>query len=252
MIDVSVLMSVYNSENTLSKAIESILNQSFKNFEFIIIDDCSTDKSYEILKEYENKDCRIKLYQNEKNLGLAASLNRGLKLCNSSLVARMDSDDYSYPERLEKQYNYFLNNKNIDVLGTAIALIDSNGIRYNDYFFPTTHEDIVKRLNKSSPFAHPTVMYRKSLIFYVGGYDESLKRAQDYDLWKRLRNNAIYANLDEVLLLYTLSLNKSFKSILYELRVSLKENKLSLIPWIHFLKNLLIYFNLYTPRYLRK
>jgi len=99
---ISVIMSVYNSEKTLKRAVDSILNQIFDDFEFIIIDDCSIDNSWNILKEYEKQDKRVKVFKNEKNLGLAANLNKGLKLAKADIIARMDSDDYSYPNRLKK------------------------------------------------------------------------------------------------------------------------------------------------------
>ena len=249
---VSVVMSVFNSEKTLKRAIDSILTQSLKDFEFIIIDDCSTDGSLLILKEFEKQDCRIKIYQNEKNLGLATSLNKGLKLCSSDMVARMDADDYSYPDRLEKQYNFMMANSTIDILGSGVVLVDEKGKKYKEYLYPSCDDEIKQSLQTTCPLAHPTIMYKKNLILSVGGYDESLRRAQDFDLWKRLKEKAIFANLSESLLEYTIPLKRPFKTVWLDFKVSLTEDKFAIHPWVHLIKNLLVFFGIYTPKSLRK
>src|SRR3990172_12530717 len=124
---ITVLMSAYNAEKYLREAIESILNQTFKDFEFIIINDCSTDKTKKIIEEYANKDARIKLINNATNLGLTKSLNIGLKEARGEYVARLDADDVALPERLEKQYEFMNKNRDITLTGAWAEKIYEEG-----------------------------------------------------------------------------------------------------------------------------
>ncbi|MCP8319033.1 MAG: glycosyltransferase, partial [Candidatus Methylarchaceae archaeon HK01B] len=122
---ITILMSVYNGEKYLREAIDSILNQTFKDFEFLIINDGSTDRTVEILRSYH--DSRIKIITNEKNMGLTKSLNKGLKIARSEYVARMDADDISYPRRLEVQYEYMKKNPDVGIVGSWNDVIDDKG-----------------------------------------------------------------------------------------------------------------------------
>ncbi|MDD4353774.1 MAG: glycosyltransferase family A protein, partial [Candidatus Nanoarchaeia archaeon] len=126
---ISVIMSAYNTERYIAEAIESILNQTFKDFEFIIIDDGSTDDSLKIIKRYVKKDRRIKLIHNKKNIGLTKSLNKGLKIAKGQYIARMDADDISLPQRFQIQYDFLEKNKDIFLIGTTAFLIDDKGDR---------------------------------------------------------------------------------------------------------------------------
>lgn len=243
-------MSVYNSEKSLKRAVDSILNQTFSDFEFIIIDDCSTDNSWNILQEYEKQDKRVRIFRNEKNLGLAENLNKGLKLSKADIVARMDSDDYSHPKRLEKQYSFLLKKPNVDILGTGINLI-VNDKCIKPYFYPTNHIEIIKLMQKMSPLAHPTVMYKKDVILSVGGYNKNLKRTEDYDLWLRLKDKVNFANLDEVLLDYTYKVKQPLRTIIHNFKISLKHKPYSIYPWVGLVRNIAINLNLYTPKSLR-
>ncbi len=156
---VSVVMSVYNGDLYLREAIESILNQTYTNFEFIIINDGSIDKSSEIIKEYS--DPRIKLIEHE-NQGLARSLNKGIRMSNGEYIARMDSDDISFPTRLDKQVHFLLDNPDYVVVGSKAIIIEKGGaeIFYHESY--TAWEDIKTRLIKN-PIFHSSAMFRKEI-----------------------------------------------------------------------------------------
>jgi len=185
--EVSVVMSVYNGEKYLTEAIESMLNQTFTNFEFIIIDDGSTDESLAIIQKYSNQDERIILVRNEKNMGLAASLNKGILLARGEFIARMDADDISCKNRLEIQIQHMRENSKLLILGSAVDVIDENrGVR-NHIYPPTSPVEIFWSIVSACciPFIHPTVIFRKELFIKVGYYDVAILAGQDYDLFSR-------------------------------------------------------------------
>ena len=197
-VKVSVLMPAYNVEKYVGAAIESILNQTFTDFEFIIINDGSTDNTAKIIKEYAKKDKRIRFINHTKNKGLIAVLNEGLDLCNGEYIARMDSDDISLPERFAKQVTYMDTNPECGVLGTAIQLFG----RLNNIVRNIENVKIFNLL--SGHFvAHPTVMMRKSIIDkYNLKYDAKYKHAEDFELWSRMVFITEIHNLNEILLKY--------------------------------------------------
>ena len=196
---VTVLMPVYNGEKYLKEAVDSILNQTFEDFEFLIIDDGSTDRSLEILKSY--KDPRIRIFQNEKNIGLIKSLNKGLKLTQGKYIARMDADDISLPERLEKQITFMDVSPKIGVCGTWLQTFGE--IKKTVVKSPLNHEDICARMFCDNSIWHPTVIFRKDIIDrYHLFYDENVQGCEDYKLWVEMAKVTILANLPEVLLLY--------------------------------------------------
>ena len=143
--EISVIMSVFNGEKYFSEAIESILNQTFTNFEFLVIDDCSKDDSFNILNTYAEKDSRIRLFRNNKNQGLANSLNILVKKTKGKLVARMDADDISLPDRLEKQYKYCMNDPKLAICGTYIEMF-GDIVEMKPRKLPLKHEDIEANL----------------------------------------------------------------------------------------------------------
>lgn len=194
---VTVLMPVYNGERYLKEAIDSILSQTRKDFDFLIINDGSTDSSEEIIKSYH--DPRITLVNHDKNRGLVEALNQGLDLACGDYVARMDCDDVSLPSRLEKQVCFMDKNKDVGVCGTWIKFIGTNRIKK----YPVSHESIKFNYLYSCPIAHPTIMIRKS-IFAANNikYDDNYKHAEDYELWSRTMNTFCFANIPEVLLHY--------------------------------------------------
>lgn len=197
---ISILMSVCNGEKYLKKAIDSILEQSFRDFEFIIVDDGSCDNTLEILKDYAEKDSRIEIIKNEKNIGLTKSLNKAIQEAKGEYIARMDADDIALPERLKEQIEFLEKNPEIGLLGTGYYEIVDNKIISKKYF-PPTDEKLRKILIKYNPFFHASVMLRKSVIQKVGLYDECFKRAQDYELWFRIAAESKMANLSELLMM---------------------------------------------------
>lgn len=197
---ITVLMSVYNGKEHLRESIESILSQSFQYFEFLIIDDASTDNSREIIKEYHS---RVKLIINEKNLGLTKSLNKGLKLAQGQYIVRMDADDISLPYRLEKQFNFMEGNKEVVLCGSLAWIINEKGERIGEKNVET--ENIKEKLLFNNQFIHSSLFFKKELGFY----DESFQRAQDYEFVLRVASKHKVANLKERLI----SWRKSEKSL---------------------------------------
>jgi len=195
---VSVLISVYNGERFIEQALKSIYNQTYQNFEVVIVDDGSTDKTADIL--FNMKDSRTFIYRNSENRGLTKSLNTGLKLCRGEYIARMDADDVSYPQRFEKQVRFLDENPDCTALGCWCNRIDSNGQIHGAYDGrPTKPEDIKRQLLIGNCIAHPTAMVRRVSLVEVGGYNEKYAYAQDHDLWLRLSKRGQICNLNEYL-----------------------------------------------------
>lgn len=196
---VTVLMSVYNGEKRLQEAVESILNQTFTDFEFLIINDASTDCSMKILQSYS--DPRIKIITNKNNLGLTKSLNKGLELAKGKYIARMDADDVSYSTRLEKQVKYLEEHRDVGLVGSSFEIIDEFGNLLSRNIYKTfTYEKIYYALIFNNCIAHSSVMYRRDLVINIGGYDERLARTQDFDLWSRISKKSKIEVIEEVLL----------------------------------------------------
>lgn len=187
-------MSVYNERTYVEKAVQSILGQTYADFEFIIVNDGSTDGSKEALEQYASSDDRIRLVHQE-NRGLPESLNRGLEMARGSYIARMDADDISHPERFEHQVRFLETNPQVGIVGTQIEKIDSQGqVRWK--WSPPTHPDAIAwRLFFDTCFCHPTVMARRSLLEELGGYADWAEVGQDYELWTRAVLETRLANL---------------------------------------------------------
>jgi len=202
---ISVIMPVYNTEKYVWQAIESILSQSFDDFEFIIIDDCSTDTSYQICQSCAKKDTRIKLSQNQGNIGVVKTRNRLLGLVDewSQYIAIMDADDISDPSRIQLQHDYLQEHKNISIVGSNISIIDDNSLVTWKRIYPQTQDEISKSIFIRSPFAQPSVMIRKSDLEKVWVYNEDFERCQDYELWCRFFDMwYMWANINQELLRY--------------------------------------------------
>lgn len=197
---VSVLMPVYNAERFLKSAVDSILSQSFSDFELVAINDGSTDSSLDILESYS--DQRIRIISNTRNLGLITTLNNGLKEARAEYVARMDADDVSHPERLEKQVRYLDKNPNTVMVGSWGIYIDEAGCNLFPIQPPHHSKEMRKALFKFNCFIHPSVMFRKIPVLSAGGYNEKAQHAEDYDLWLRLSESFSLANIPEVLVSY--------------------------------------------------
>lgn len=198
---VSVIMPVHNGERYLSEAIESILNQTYKNIEFIILNDGSTDATASILSHYEAKE-RINVHQFEKNRGIIEVLNEGISLAKGKYIARMDADDISLSTRFEKQVEFLENHPNHALVGCKIELVF--GGRKPSGIYPQLYSSSEK-LRISSlfycPFSHPTIMMRTSIAQELG-YRSSYIKTEDYELWNRLLQHHLAANLEERLLFY--------------------------------------------------
>ena len=196
---ISVLMPVFNGEKYLAEAIESILNQTFGDFEFIIINDGSADGTAGIVEHYRQRDHRIRVYD-QSNQGVVKSLNRGLELAQGRYIARMDADDVSLPERLAKQVDFLETHPEIGVLGTGAKTMDGSGNTSHTVQFPIQHNVIRWYLCFFSPMIHPTVMMRRQIVEQVGGYSSDMMQTEDYDLWRRLSGMTRLSNLQDVLL----------------------------------------------------
>jgi glycosyltransferase involved in cell wall biosynthesis len=193
---ITVLLPAYNNSEYIESAIRSILNQTFTDFELLIIDDFSSDDTVERIKNIN--DPRIRLILNEKNLGLGRTLNLGLEMAKYDLVARMDSDDISLPDRLSVQHDFMTANPEIGVLSCSYAMMSGGKIIYT-VRAAETHAVIRQRLVLHSEIMHPCVMYRKSEILKYGGYKNI--PVEDYELWLRIKDSVVFHNIQEILLL---------------------------------------------------
>ena len=195
---VTVLLPVYNAEKYIGTAIESILDQTYEDFELLIINDGSTDRSQEIIKSYT--DDRIQLVNNERNLKLIATLNKGLELARGIYIARMDADDISLPDRLELQVDFMQKNQNVGLCGSWYESFGDNNsvVRY-----PTSNDKIRIMMLYQTPFCHPSLMFRKELFSKNNiRFDPEFIHAEDLDVWVRLSGITQFANLPKILLRY--------------------------------------------------
>jgi glycosyltransferase involved in cell wall biosynthesis len=177
-------MSVYNGERFLRQSIDSILNQTFRDFEFIIIDDGSTDGSLSILKSYD--DSRLRIIENVENIGLTGSLNKGLMLARGKYLARQDDGDYSYPQRLEKEYCFLENNKDFGLVASLTEIIDENNNIIKYWGKKRDPELLFYTLSYRNCLTHSSVMFDRKLVIELGGYSEKHEKIEDYELWHRL------------------------------------------------------------------
>ncbi|WP_270490760.1 glycosyltransferase [Holdemanella porci] len=215
---ISVIMSTYKEdERLLRESIESILNQTYRDFEYIIILDYpNNDVHKSVIEEYALKDDRIHFYINEKNMGLTDSLNRGLSLCHGEYIARMDADDISLPDRLERQMKY-LEKNHYDLIGGITEMINENGsLLYSIKSVPTDPKKINKALRYSQCIAHPTWLGRKEVFEKNAGY-RHMPLCEDYDFTLRaVLNGFVISNLNEPVLKYRMTSNSISRSNLFE------------------------------------
>lgn len=191
---ISVIMPAYNAEKYVAEAINSILAQTFTDFEFIIINDASTDSTKNIIESFQ--DPRIKLINNEQNKCVAKSLNIGISAAKGKYIARMDADDISLPERFQTQFNFMEKNPDIDICGSWIETFGENKYVIK---VPENNNDIKDELFFSCSMLHPTVIFKRDLSLQ---YSSDFPRAEDYDLWCRKINELKFANIPKVLLHY--------------------------------------------------
>jgi GT2 family glycosyltransferase len=198
---ISVLMPVHNAGRFLAPALDSILAQTFSDFELIAINDGSTDDSGQALAEFAARDPRIRVIS-QHNAGIVAALNRALELARAPLIARMDADDLSRPDRFAKQVAYLREHPEVAVVSGAMDLIDENGAHLRVATFPTDPDAVASELLHRSCVCHPAVMAHVAALRSVGGYRANARHAEDYDLWLRIAEAGRIANLPDVLLSY--------------------------------------------------
>lgn len=232
----SVIMAVYNGKLYLPQALESILTQTFRDFEFLVVDDGSTDESAQILAGAARRDPRIQIITNPANIGLTRSLNKVLAKARGTIIARMDADDIALPERFEKQIAFLQENSEVGVVGTAYYFINEEGGVIGGKTILVDDESIQKALIRFNPFLHSSVMIRKDFLNRVRGYDERYVRAQDYDLWMRLAPLCHFANLPEVLMkkrftTSMISYTQERKQIESALRIRFEALQKGQYPW---------------------
>jgi glycosyltransferase involved in cell wall biosynthesis len=206
-VTVSVLVPVYNGGRTLPAAIESILAQTHSDFELIVIDDSSTDNSRDVIRDYALRDQRVLPVYHDRNAGLASTLNEGLHLARGELVARMDQDDESMPQRLATQLEYMASHPRVAVAG-SFAFHMGRRLQYDRLVeFPTGPEQIRTALATYNCLYHPSTIMRRSAILDLGGYRAAFKNAEDYDLWLRASTVHDLENIPEPLIRYRFSVN---------------------------------------------
>jgi len=200
---ISVLMPVYNAELYVAEAVESILAQTFTDFELITIDDGSTDRSSRILEGYAGLDSRIRLVS-RPNTGIVGALNEGASMARGEIIARMDADDVSMPERFAKQFEYLLAHPDCHAAGSRVLLIDPEGAPICEINEERSHEEIDRAhmSRRTGAITHPAVMMRREALHAVGGYRQECLWAEDFDLLLRLAEIGRLANLPEMLLKY--------------------------------------------------
>ena len=201
---ISVVMPAFNAELYIAESIQSILEQSFDDFELIIIDDASTDKTLDILNEYVKKDSRIRVFSNEKNLGIAGNRNLGVSLALGKYLAWQDADDVSLPYRLEQQHQFLETHPEVGIVGGYLELFSGDDIRGVRRY---AEGDFALRTSmfKYSPIAQPAAMIRKDVLDRVGIYDLSYPPAEDLDMTFRIGMLSKLANIPKILIRYRVS-----------------------------------------------
>ncbi len=213
MAKISVVMTVYNGEKYLEEAIQSILGQTFVEFEFIIVDDGSTDRSPELIKKYTDRRIRFFILA---HLGRAAALNYAIAQTVAPFVAVMDADDIASPHRLQMQYDVIVNDQTIDVVSSSYQMIDEQGDLVREKHLPTSHEAIVELMPVQCSMCFPAALIRRSVILQAGMFDEKLVAAIDYDLWLRILDRARFHNLPNSVIKFRISrtsLSSKFKNV---------------------------------------
>jgi glycosyltransferase involved in cell wall biosynthesis len=196
--NVSIILPTYNGAKYIKRAIESVISQSFSNWELLIIDDGSSDNTENIIKEYVKKDSRIIYFKNEVNLGIQKTLNMGLKEATGEYIARIDDDDeWIDKDKLQKQVEFLNNNSDHVLVGTGVIVVDEEGKELFRYLLPEFDKEIRSKILSKNCFVHSSVIFNKNVALSLGGYDESkyTRHVEDYDLWLKLGTIGKLANL---------------------------------------------------------
>ena len=246
--ELTVILPFYNNEKYVEKSLMSILNQSYKNWFLILINDASTDNSLkivnEVLKSKKISKKKYKLILNKKNLGVTKSLNKALKISKSKYVARADADDFYHKDRFKIQLNYLNKNTEIDVIGSSANIIDLNNRVIERIDMPTLDIDIKKNLIFRNTFFHSSIIAKLDFFKKNKFYNENYKNAQDYDLWLRSYKNSNYSNIENYLIFYrrnydNFSLSKIKCATTIRLKFLIKE-KMYIKGFISLMYNLFI------------
>ena len=201
-------MPAYNAEKYITEAIDSILNQTYHNFELIIADDCSTDKTWQIIREYSEKDPRIVAIQNKKNLYIAENRNNLISLAKGEYIAWQDADDISLSDRLEKQYLFLKNNPEVGIIGGYLQFFNEKGeISIRKY--ETEDNQIRKTIFRYSPVAQPAAMIPKKCLIETGNYNPEYPPAEDIDMNFRIGEKYKFANLPQIVIKYRVNENSA-------------------------------------------
>lgn len=217
----SVVMAVFNGEKYLAEAIESVLNQTYGDFEFLIVNDGSTDDTEKIIRDYEERDSRIIYIKNESNLKQSRSWNRAIGISKGQLIIRMDADDICLPDRFERQYQYMMMHLDVGVLGSRYYIFSDDR---NQKIESQKSFDIT---DGQPPVHHPTCCIRRNLFQKFGGYDSRYDNAEDAELWYRFYSKGTnFVNLEDYLLLYrvhggNVSIKKMKKQIYLQFKINL-------------------------------
>lgn len=218
-IQITVLMIAWNAEQTISESVTSILKQTYENFEFIIIDDASTDKTWKKIQAFKTIDKRIIAYRNVSNLGIAGSRNRAISLATGKYIAWQDADDIAYPNRLELQYSALEKMPEVGIIGASLEFFNTNGVD-SIRSYKTKDDDIRAHIFRYSPVAQPVAMIRKSCLDRVGEYDLRYPPAEDLDMNFRIGTYYKFANLDKPLLKYRMTSTSATYKKLFKIEVS--------------------------------
>lgn len=197
---VSVILPTFNGAKFIDRAISSVLNQTFRNLEILVVDDGSSDNTFEVVLNFSKQDARVIYLKNEKNLGIQRSLNLALKSSKNEYIARIDDDDeWIDKEKLEKQINFLNENQDYFLVGTGTIVVDENRKELFRFLNPKTNDEIRRSLLKRNCFTHSSVLFRKESVLKLGGYSETEEtlHVEDYDLWLRLGKFGKQANLSD-------------------------------------------------------
>lgn len=232
MPEVSIIMPVYNGEEFLELSINSVINQSFKDYEFIIINDASCDGTSRLLELYQGHESRIRVITNPQRLGVVKSLNIGLNHALGNLIARIDADDRWYSNKLQLQVDAFEQDPDLMLLGTQKRLVDGKGneIVQRKVFHYYDYPEVKRNIHKANIFNHSSVVFRKKLLDEIGGYDERYKNSEDYELWLRICSTRKAMILPQTLVEYRLHSNSiSSKRLREQLYYSIRA-RIAYIP----------------------
>jgi glycosyltransferase involved in cell wall biosynthesis len=248
---ISIIMPTFNRADKIQTAVRSVICQSYRDWELIIIDDASTDKTSQVLKNIKASDSRIICLGNEINCGLAKTLNRGLIIAKGEHICRIDDDDeWIDYNKLQKQIDYINAHSECILVGTAFQVIDKNKSIMRIFSAPLEDKEIRSVILSVNPFGHSTVLFKRNIALIVGGYDESMCRAVDHDLWLRLGQKGKLANISDITMKYTeqtgsISYRNRDKQLKYQYEILRKYGHSyprALWGWLRFMCSFVLYY----------